>query len=441
MTTSVLSLSKYGVAFGKSIVLRTVDLEIPQCGIFALLGPSGTGKSTLLRTICGVNNAFCNLSVWGEATYIGEELGKSEFPMLVSQSMQLITANVQDNILNELPESDALTRSERKDLAIRLLVQSGLTELTEHLEKPVVELSIPTQRYLAIARVAVSKPRLLCVDEPTADLDEAGAERILRYLSRLGEEHAVLVVLHNQKQAKNFADITALLAGGWIQECNYTGDFFASPQNDVTRSFLRTGSCHVPSPNAKKEDLDSSATIPTPPPLPQVAREYMNDSFGPRGFSWLMKGQLAGTPMPGIVADVEYDLRALQRVGVKVLVSLTEQPFSADKLGEYDIESMWLKIIDMKAPKFEEAYAMCRRVQDRIASGQPVAYHCKAGLGRTGTMLAAQLVMEGKSALDALESVRKIEPRWVQSEEQVKFIEGFADYVIRQGTATAGDVA
>jgi len=55
--------------------------------------------------------------------------------------------------------------------------------------------------------------------------------------------------------------------------------------------------------------------------------------------------------------------------------------------------------------------------------------HCRAGLGRTGTVLAAHLIWEGKGSLSALEYVRRIEPRWVQSEAQVKFLEAFSNKV------------
>jgi atypical dual specificity phosphatase len=412
-------------------------MSIPDEGIFTLLGPSGTGKSTLLRTICGINQAVSNLRTWGEVSYRGNPLGEEGYPVLVSQNMKLITSTVLENILNELPEKNDLNRKQKQDLAVRLLKQADLEELVDSLDRQVVNLPIPIQRQLAIAREAAAKPGLLCVDEPTADLSEQDAARIIKYLARLGQQNALLVVLHNQRQAKQIADNVALLAGGWIQESGDRDNFFEKPQSKVTQMFIRTGSCPVPSPNARPEELDSSQELATPPPLPEQAREFVSESFGPRGFLWLKRGLLAGTPKPGIVADEEYDLRALERVGVKVLVSLTEKRFSQKKLENYGIEGLWLRIEDMKAPDYEEAYEMCKQVNAKITEGKPVAYHCKAGLGRTGTLLAAQLVMEGKTALEALESVRKIEPRWVQSEEQVKFIESFAEYVSNQVAATA----
>lgn len=437
---SVLELNKFGVAFGNRVILRSIELSIPEQGVFALLGPAGTGKSTLLRTVCGINNAVSNLRTWGSVRYRGNELGEPEYPVLVSQNMRLITASVLENILNDLPEKDDLSQKQKRNLARRLLDKAGLEELIDCLEKPAVDFPIPVQRHLAIARAAVSRPGLLCVDEPTTDLSHNDVSRILNYLKKLGENSAVIVVLHNQQQARNFSDNTALLAGGWIQECNATEKFFMQPENETTRSFLTWGSCMLPSADANPEDLDDTIDLPIPPPLPESAKKYVSDSFGPRGFLWLKKGLLAGTPRPGIVADEGHDLRALKRVGIKVLVSLTEKPFSKEKLKKYGIEGKWLGIKDMKAPKYEEALKLCREIQLCMSENKPVAYHCKAGLGRTGTLLAAQLVLEGKSALDALEAVRKIEPRWVQSDVQVKFIEGFAAYLENSRLSEAGGI-
>jgi len=435
---NILELSKFGVAFGERIILHSVDLAIPERGVFTLLGPCGTGKSTLLRTICGINNAVASHRTWGDARYCGEPLGNAMFASLVSQNIRLITASVSENILNELPEKNQLTQREKQDLAQRLLIQAGLGELVDQLDCPVVELPIPTQRHLSIARAAAGKPRLLCIDEPTADLDAAQAEHLLQYIARLGQDMAVLLVLHNQQQARNYSDTTALLAGGWIQECNNTQDFFKTPQSDVTKGFIRTGSCSVPSPNAKPEDLDSDTHYPESPEIPAKAYDYVSDSFGPRGFLWLKRGLLAGTPVPGIVAEEDYDLNALKRVGIKVLVSLTEQRFPEEKLKEYGIRGLWLAIPDMHAPQLDETLFMVRQVAGCMQRGEAVAYHCKAGLGRTGTLLAAQLVLEGSNALEALDVVRGIEPRWVQSEAQVAFIERFADFLQQNYQRTQG---
>ncbi len=428
---SILSLRKFGVAFGERIILRSVDLEIPDRGVFVLLGPSGTGKSTLLRTICGINDAVSTFRVWGEANYLQNKLDASdEYPMLVAQNARLMMATVFENIVNDLPERHNLTQLQQRSLAERLLERAGLKDLVTKMDTSVVDLSLATQRQLAIARSASASPKLLCIDEPTANLSDSESVPLLEYIQQLGERFAIIVVLHNQRQAREIGGQCALLAGGWIHECNNTEDFFSNPNSEITKGFLRTGSCPLPSADAKIEELDEQVNLPIPPPLPKAAQDYVSDSFGPRSFLWLKKGLLAGTPRPGIVVDEQYDLRALQRVGIKVLVSLTTKRFDLELLQKHDIEGLWLKIPDMGAPEFEETASMCQQVFERMAKGKAVAYHCKAGLGRTGTLLAAQLIWEGKTALDALEAVRRIEPRWVQSEVQVEFLEAFASFVL-----------
>lgn len=436
MGTHLLELKKFGVAFGDRIILRSVDLNVPEKGLLTLLGPCGTGKSTLLRTICGINDAVSTLRTWGEARYLGDELGKGELPCLVAQKARLMLASVFENIINDLPEKNNLNKIQQRELAERLLKHAGLEELLDDIDAPVVDLPLVLQRHLAIARTAAARPKLLCIDEPTADISEADGNRLLDYINSLGDSMAIIVVLHNQEQAKKINGVNALLAGGWIQECSPTETFFSEPQNKVTKDFIRSGSCSIPSANAREEEIDEFSDVPTPPPVPESAREYVSDSFGPRGFLWLKKGLLAGTPRPGIVSAEEYDLAALKRVGIKVLVSLTTRRFDPKLLAEYDIKGLWLKITDMSSPDFVEALSMCQQVIKYMQAGLPVAYHCKAGLGRTGTMLAAQLILEGYTALEALESVRRIEPRWVQSEEQVSFIEKFAGFVAQTNLNT-----
>jgi len=422
---SVLCLTDYGVAFGDKVVLGSLDLEVAERGVVVLMGPAGTGKSTLLRALAGIAHAVPSFRTWGDARYAGRALGEGgESPALVAQNARLMMASVLENMVHDLPERHTLTPTEQVVLARRLLERAGLAHLIETLDRPVVSLSLATQRHLAIARTVAANPRLVCIDEPTADLSDSEAQTLLEYLRREAEHRAVMVVLHNQQQARWLGGRTALLAGGRIQECRDTGAFFAHPQATVTRTFVRTGSCSVPSPNARPEEIDETARPVEPPP---AAQSYVSEAFGPRGFLWLRQGLLAGTPRPGVFLDLDYDLRALKRVGINVLVSLTETRMDTDLLEPYGIAGVWLPIDDMGAPAIEAAKSLCSQVDELLTAGQAVAYHCKAGLGRTGTMLAAQLIWEGSTALDALESVRRIEPRWVQSQEQVDFLERFAE--------------
>ncbi|GMR20649.1 MAG: hypothetical protein BMS9Abin36_1245 [Gammaproteobacteria bacterium] len=429
MTESILNLRKYGIAFGDKIILSSVNLSVADRGVFVLLGPAGTGKSTLLRTLAGFNDAHPSLRHWGEALYLGESLEIAGRPSLVSQNARLLMASVLENIINDMPERHTLTKLQQLDVAARLLEHAGLRHLLDRLDESAVQLSLAEQRHLAIARISAANPRLLCIDEPTTGLSEKESETLLEYVQTEAESRAVLVVLHNQMQAKMLGGFTALLAGGWVQEQARTSEFFSAPVSQSAKDFVRSGSCCVPFPNATADELEMEQT-PAPPKLPEEAIKYASDAFGPRGFLWVKKGQLAGTPRPGIVSELKYDLKALQRVGVTRLICLQEQkPVDPSMLSDYAITGMAMPIPDMGAPTVTVALNLCEQIAQLMSNGEVVAVHCKAGIGRTGTILTSQLIWEGMKALDALEKVRRIEPRWVQSEEQVAFLEEFETVV------------
>lgn len=426
----ILALQDFGVAFGERVVLNAVNLDFETAGVLVLMGPVGTGKSTLLRTIAGINHAVSSFRTWGRATYAGRPLEMDHAAPLVAQNARLLMSSVLENILSEFPQRGQLTLSGKRETAQRLLAEAGLGGLEDSLGRPAVDLPIAVQRHLAIARTAASQPLLLCVDEPTANLEWQESLPLLQFLRDQGARRGVLVVSHNKQDALELGGRTALLAGGSIQSCAPVEEFFAVPASALAADFVRTGSCSLPSPGATPEDVDESM-LPLLQVVPEAARNYAKESQGPRGFLWLKKGMLAGTPRPGIVQDIEYDVEALKRVGVTILVSLTTRPVDPALLKRHGIKGIWMPIKDMHAPGVKEAEQMCRQVFDLMASGHVVAYHCRAGLGRTGTMLASHLIMEGKTALQALESVRRIEHRWVQSDEQVRFLERFSDAVSR----------
>jgi len=426
---AILELNRFGVAFGSKVVLCEISLHIPEQGAVTLLGPSGTGKSTLLRTLAGLSSANPSFRTWGAAFYRGVALTDQERPELVAQSAKLMMATVLENVVVNLPERNQLTHAMQRDLAVRLLERAGLHELSDQLDEPVVNLPLALQRHLSILRQIAASPRLLCIDEPTTGLNEAESARLLAYMKEEATRCALLVVLHNQQHARLLGGTAVLIAGGYTQEQQPIPQIFEAPLSVAGRDFARNGTCSVASPGTPAEDLDES--VPPPKPLPKAALNYSGSSSGPRGFLWLKRGILAGTPLPGVYFDMEYDLKALQGVGITTLLTLTENSLDEARLSPFGIKSIWEPIPDMAAPSIEQGIRLCQKIEELVANKQVIAVHCKAGMGRTGTVLAAYLIWEGSGALDALEDARRIEPRWVQSQEQVEFLKQFETAVVK----------
>lgn len=441
----VLRLRGFGVAYAQKVVLAEIDLDVPLPGMMVLLGPCGTGKSTLLRTLCGLAVANPSLRTWGRAEYSRHALGTgAESPALVAQSAKLMMSSVFENLICNLPQRDRLTRSQQRDLIDGWLRDAGLEALDARLQDPVVKLDLALQRHIAIVREVASDPRLLCLDEPTAGLNDAESERLIAHLKREATRRALIVSTHNQSHARQLGGRVALLAGGRIQEDRPTAEFFAAPATDAGRDFVRTGTCLVPAPDAVPEDLDES--IPPPPPLPPAARENTAGGGGPRGFLWLRRGALAGTPLPGVFHELDYDLAALKCVGIRHLVNLTEQAMDPLPLSRFGITTHWFPVPDMFPPVDDQAVEICELLERLIAAGEPVAVHCRAGQGRTGTVLAMHLIWNGSGALEALEHVRRIDPRWVQSQAQVDALQRFVAVVAkarisRKGAARANQTS
>lgn len=157
-----------------------------------------------------------------------------------------------------------------------------------------------------------------------------------------------------------------------------------------------------------------------------------HSSAGPSGFAWLVPGQLAGTPLPGVVHDIDLDLAALRRMGITLLITLTERDLPQEPLLRHGLRNLHLPIYDREPPTVAQIQMLLKRMEILLAQGHVLAVHCLAGIGRTGTVLASWLVREGLAAPEALRRVRLIDAQYVQTTEQEEFLQHYEDAILRR---------
>ncbi len=226
-------------------VLRDVSLEVHRGEMFGLFGPSGTGKSVLLKTTIGLIDLDAgDVSVEGESVY---RSGKDTLRRIrhkvgyVFQNAALFDSlNVFENVEMGIPEG-RLKRMKREEAARMVWDAVELVNLSpgQVLSMLPAELSGGMKKRVGIARAIVSRPRILLWDEPTTGLDPVNTAAIERLINRLSEELKVtsLIVTHDVEGGLLMCDRVAMLEGGYLRFLG-APDAFRASTDPVVKAFV-----------------------------------------------------------------------------------------------------------------------------------------------------------------------------------------------------------
>ncbi|MEP6671672.1 MAG: amino acid ABC transporter ATP-binding protein [Chthoniobacter sp.] len=235
-----LSLEALSKSFGTNRVIDNVTVDFGELRSLALIGPSGGGKSTLLRIIAGLEAPDS-----GGFALDGQHVGADEESLrahrlhlgVVFQAYNLfphLTALA--NITLPLEKVHGIAPSAAEEIAREALRRFALAD---HAHKKPAELSGGQKQRVAIARAIAIKPRLLLFDEPTSALDPEMTAEVLDVIEELKNEgRDFLLVTHEMGFARHVADRVAFLAQGRIIEHGPAGELFAAPQSRECRDFL-----------------------------------------------------------------------------------------------------------------------------------------------------------------------------------------------------------
>jgi atypical dual specificity phosphatase len=142
----------------------------------------------------------------------------------------------------------------------------------------------------------------------------------------------------------------------------------------------------------------------------------------PHAFDWLVPQQLAACVNPSVAEQAAVELESGR---VRLLINLHERPDPPEMLRRLNAEPLHLPVSDSNPPTQDQLERGVAAIGEALGRGERVAVHCGAGLGRTGTLLAAYLVSQGHGAEDAIARVRAARPGSVETLEQEAAVHEF----------------
>jgi polar amino acid transport system ATP-binding protein len=227
-------------SFGRQTVLRDVNLNLEQVHALTLIGPSGGGKSTLLRIMAGLEKPDSGRLHLNDREVIYREKELMVHRRSVGTVFQAFNLfphlTALQNITLPLEKVHHYKPPDARQVAEEILERF---QLSEHCHKAPAQLSGGQRQRVAIARAISIKPKLLLFDEPTSALDPEMTAEVLEVIEELRKEGRDLVlVTHQMGFAHRIADQIALLSGGQITECGPPSQVLDNPVSDTTREFL-----------------------------------------------------------------------------------------------------------------------------------------------------------------------------------------------------------
>lgn len=228
---------------GATEVLKDINLHIKKNEVVAILGPSGTGKSTLLRCLNYLCEPTTGIVRVGDVTVDAANHTKQDIRNLRRQSAMVFQSynlfknkTAKENVMEALVTVQKKSKAEAEEVAIRLLKKVGMEERKDFYPS---KMSGGQQQRVGIARALAVNPDVLLFDEPTSALDPELVGEVLNTIKQLAEENATMIlVTHEIRFARNVASRIIFLDQGQIAADGTPEEIIDHPENPRLRQFL-----------------------------------------------------------------------------------------------------------------------------------------------------------------------------------------------------------
>ena len=243
----VMESKKLSLGFSGRTVLGDINVAIKRGSITALIGPTGSGKSTFLRTLNRMNDRVPGFERTGDVTYDNESLWAPAVDLLtlrrrvgmLFQRPNPFPMSIKDNVVAGV-KAHRIAKGKQLDVVCeRRLTEVGLWEaVKDRLNDSPFRLSGGQQQLLCLARALAVGPDVLLLDEPTSSLDPVTTESIESLIKTMAPALTLIVVTHNLGQANRISNRTMFFYQGALVEYGATDDLFNRPTHPDTERYV-----------------------------------------------------------------------------------------------------------------------------------------------------------------------------------------------------------
>ena len=245
LSDNILEIKDFSVNYGKSRVLKNINLEIEKNRITAIIGPSGCGKSTFLKSLNLMITEEKSSEILGKIYFNGKNIKDFQIENLrkkiglVFQTPTPFPFSIYKNMIYAPVYYGIKDKKELDKIVKEKLVLAGLyDEIKDEMNKSALSLSGGQQQRLCIARELTVEPEILLLDEPCSALDIQNTMKIEEMLKNLSSKYTIVIVTHNLAQAKRIADKTAFFFEGELIEYEDTEKIFSNPRDEKTKKYI-----------------------------------------------------------------------------------------------------------------------------------------------------------------------------------------------------------
>ena len=217
-------------------ILRNINLTIKSNNILSIIGPNGSGKTSLLRIIGLIDKQTTGKLLFDkkEIKLQADKLNMQRKIGIVFTKPELLDMNVYENIIYPMK----IREIDQDTINKRIKYYSKLLKLDKIISQHHNKISSGEKQRVAIARTLIYEPELILFDEPTANLDPNNTKIIETTIREISKHINIIVITHDIFQAKRLSDEIGILINGELIEIEKTRKIFTNPNNPNTKAFL-----------------------------------------------------------------------------------------------------------------------------------------------------------------------------------------------------------